>query len=202
MDGGTDCALSAHFLRLKPCRGLLYDQLETVFEQMRLVQVIRVEFLQTTGASMTNETALFLKLLLHAGLIDVYNESLDQLLMESSTLDGVLLELAFCNQNINQSITLLRDFTYHKDIDHNVVYSRIMSVFRNQYLNQTMSQDEVSEAMHLAAMNSGKEMSQPWESIKNLIYYYEEVVDGYYPEDIYHEQFLDLLLGKEGLDSE
>ena len=78
----------------------------------------------------------------------------------------------------------------------------MMSVFQNQYLNQTMSQDEVSEAMHLAAMNSGKEMSLPWEPIKNLIFYYEEVVDGYYPEDIYHEQFLDLLIGKERLESE
>ncbi len=151
---------------------------------------------------MTNETALFLKLLLHVGLIDVYHENLDQLLTETSDLEGVLLELAFCNQNINRSISLLRDYTYHKDINHQEGYSRIISVFRNQYLNQKMSQDEVSEAMHLAAMNSGKEMSLPWESIKNLIYYYEEVVDGYYPEDIYHEQFLDLLLGKERLDSE
>ena len=151
---------------------------------------------------MTNETALFLRLLLHAGLLDVYRENLDQLLTEESDLDGVLLELAFCTQNINKSISLLRDFTYHKDIDHHEVYSRMMSVFQNQYLNQTMSQDEVSEAMHLAAMNSGKEMSLPWEPIKNLIFYYEEVVDGYYPEDIYHEQFLDLLIGKERHESE
>lgn len=150
---------------------------------------------------MTNETAFFLMLLLHAGFLDTYNENLDQLLTETSDINGVLLELAFCSQNINQSISLLRDSTYDKVIDHNEVFSRILTVFQNHYINQTKSQDDLLEAMHLVAMNSGKEMSEPWEPMKNLVFYYEEVLDGYYPEDIFHEEFLDVLFGHERKDS-
>lgn len=153
------------------------------------------------GEIMSNETALYLKLLLHAGLIDDYNECLNQLLIEAPNGNGVLLELAFCNQDVNKSISLLRDYTYAKHVDQNVLFEKMRVVFQKHYLSQAMTQAEILEAMHVAAINAENDMEQPWESVKNLMYYYEEVVDGYYDEDFFHEQFLDLLMGHKRSDA-
>ncbi|MEZ4627484.1 MAG: hypothetical protein R2912_05175 [Eubacteriales bacterium] len=111
---------------------------------------------------MTNETAAYLKLLLHGGLKDVFFQQLEEMLNDAPVLEGVLLELSYIDDDIERAISCLNDYLLGKRVDYDSVAEMIRTQVWDLFCNRRLRQSEVVSALCCMAENTGFETVQPW----------------------------------------
>ena len=146
---------------------------------------------------MTNEVAIYLKLLLKIGFHDKYFQYLERILSEEPKLSGILLELSFCGQDVNKAISCLLKHTYCEIINYDIVASMILEDFKELYLSKQISMQDLIIAMHIVAIDSEQEQVQPWRTMEKLYFDYDDGLEEMYPNDFIEELLTDFLLNSE-----
>ena len=144
---------------------------------------------------MTYETALYLKLLLQAGMVDSYLVSLDSLLEVETSLSGILLELSYVDNDALEAITLLEDYLHGQKVDHDAVAERLRIELFDLYSDEKMNQSQVVCAFSNMAKYSGHETSEPWYSMLMMEEYYCLAVQGDTDADRFNEAYFDFISG-------
>ena len=138
---------------------------------------------------MTNETALYFKMLLNAGMIDSYRERLNAVLEENPELDGLLLELAFSNNDFQEALLLLEEFLYGQKVDCYAVVDMLRSDLLNMYSAGRMNQSEIVTALYKMAINADYEMSEPWYTMLVFEDFYSLAIQGISDINRFNEAF-------------
>ncbi|MEZ4508988.1 MAG: hypothetical protein R2881_04880 [Eubacteriales bacterium] len=139
---------------------------------------------------MTNETAAYLKLLLHGGLKDVFFQQLEEMLNDAPVLEGVLLELSYIDDDIERAISCLNDYLLGKRVDYDSVAEMIRTQVWDLFCNRRLRQSEVVSALCCMAENTGFETVQPWCSMLVMESYYCLAVQGNMDANRFNEAFL------------
>jgi len=134
---------------------------------------------------MTNETALYYKLLLQSGLRDLYKKQVEQLFLERHNLSDIELELFNSKGDEQRTISALQAFINGKQTDYDAVCARLTEDIRIKYENGEMSQAVVVGVMRKAAEQTGKQEKEPWYSMYRMSEYYQFALEGRYEKPLF-----------------
>ena len=96
---------------------------------------------------MTPERAAYHRLMLLAGLQEEFTKELDFALETEDPITAPILDLAFCMSDLNQTVSVLYNYSIGYSVDEQQVYDMIMAEFRRQYVSRQMNAKEVCEAL-------------------------------------------------------
>lgn len=111
---------------------------------------------------MNYDEAFYHQLMLEAGITDKYTATLDHLLEIEDPLSDIVLELSSSGSDINKAISCLRNYTLDKTIDYNAVFDMVLEHLRRKYFDRELTIEELTDAMSIIAVNSGKWQDEPW----------------------------------------
>lgn len=111
---------------------------------------------------MDYDEAFYHQLMLEAGITDKYTATLDHLLEIEDPLSDIVLELSSSGSDINKAISCLRNYTLDKTIDYNAVFDMVLEHLRRKYFDRELTIEELTDAMSIIAVNSGKWQDEPW----------------------------------------
>ena len=139
------------------------------------------------------DDAYYHLLLLQSGLDDGYDAWLDGYLEEEDPLSDIVLNLASCGSNVNETISCLNAYCGKKPaVDERQLCDRLRNYLKDAYHSGRMSQREVVEVMHRIALANG----DPWGVEVDLwdeFYYMEDrldlVDDGIASREVFDEAF-------------
>ncbi len=148
---------------------------------------------------MTNETALYFKLLLQTGMTDEYARQTAQLFYTEQSLSGVLLELFECKSeadrgNPDPAISILAQATRDKKIDTDAVLALFTETLRLALDDGRMTQEAVVKAMRLAAEQTGKWEREPWYSMYHMTTYYAHALNGKFDKALFDDALQNFLV--------
>ena len=140
------------------------------------------------------DDAYYHLLLMRAGLDDGYDAWLDGYLEAQDPLSEIVLNLALCGSNVNETISCLNAYCGPKpEVDERKICDRLRNFFKNAYHRQQMDQRSVVDAMYRIACAHG----DPGDFAFNLwgdFYYMEDclelVEDGIASKEVFDEAFL------------
>ena len=146
---------------------------------------------------MKMDDAYYHLLLLRTGLDDGYDAWLDGYLETEDPLSDIVLKLASCGSNMNETISCLNAYCGPRPyVDERMICDRLRNFLKDAYHSGRMSQREVVDAMHRVAMAHGA----PWNvetDIWDEFYYMEDrldlVDDGIASREIFDSAFLEFL---------
>ena len=138
---------------------------------------------------MTNETALYLEMLLNAGMIDTYCERLNAILDEEPILEGFLLDLAFLYDDLREALSILKEFLYGQKVDCYAVVDMLRADLLNMYNADKMNQSEIVSALYKMAINADYEMSEPWYTMLVFEDFYSLAIHGISDINRFNEAF-------------
>ena len=139
------------------------------------------------------DDAYYHLLLLQSGLDDGYDTWLDGYLEEEDPLSDIVLNLASCGSNVNETISCLNAYCGPKPyVNERQLCDRLRNYMKDAYQSGQMSQREVVDAMHRIAMAHGA----PWDveaDIWDEFYYMEDrldlVDDGFASREVFDSAF-------------
>ena len=139
------------------------------------------------------DDAYYHLLLMRAGLDDGYDAWLDGYLEAEDPLSDIVLNLASCGSNMNETISCLNAYCGEKTaVDESQLCDRLRIFLKNAYHGGRMSQREVVDVMHRIASANG----DPWGAEADLwdeFYYMEDrldqVDDGIASREVFDEAF-------------
>ena len=132
---------------------------------------------------MTYEHAVYFKLLLLCGYTDELQTYVDNALIEQNPISDVILELSQKDNDkntlsiLNQHLSKVND----DDIDYNnTVFNLVMDFLKKEYTNGNLSMKEITDLMYKIALNTARELEEPWQSMYFLGDFYAEAEEGYF----------------------
>ena len=139
------------------------------------------------------DDAYYHLLLLQSGLDDGYDAWLDGYLETEDPLSDIVLNLASCGSNMNETISCLNAHCGLKPaVDERKICDRLRNFLKDAYHNGRMSQREVVDAMHRIALAH----DAPWDSETDIwdeFYYMEDrldlVDDGFASREVFDNAF-------------
>ena len=109
---------------------------------------------------MTPERAAYHRLMLLAGLQEEFEKALDSALETEDPITSPILDLAFCMSDLNQTVSVLYNYTQDYSVDEQQVYDMIMTELRRQYVGKQMNAGEVCEV--LSKIQHICDFGEPW----------------------------------------
>ena len=139
---------------------------------------------------MTPEQAQYYLLMLRMGEYDEYDAFLDRLLLEQDPLSPLVLELAFCMSDREQTISVLHNFLLDHPADDSQVCGRLLRDMARCWRDRSMSAEEISDFLYRCALNSGQDhWEDPWYRLYDFTYALEEYEDGWITREVFLADF-------------
>ena len=140
------------------------------------------------------DDAYYHLLLMKSGLDDGYDAWLDGYLEAEDPLSDIVLNLASCGSNMNETISSLNAYCGQKpEVDERAICDRLRNFLKDAYHSGRMSQREVVDAMYRIACAHG-DPDDFYFDIWGDFYYLEDslylVESGIVSEDVFQEVFL------------
>ena len=121
---------------------------------------------------MTNEEAKACLLLLRLGFREAYDRKLDEALEQEDPLSGLTLALALCGADLNDTISQLKSFTDHKDINDEAVLDLVWQEIRRLYCNGVLRSWQLPDVtLYCYADFPNTDL---WDTVRECCYDYED----------------------------
>lgn len=143
---------------------------------------------------MTPESAAYYRLMLLSGLREEFDRELDQALETEDPISPLILDLAFCMSDLEQTISVLYNYTLRFRIDQQQVYDRILAELRRQYTEKLLSPVQLTRIMFQVAQNCDDSSDEPWMRLCYPTYAYELVEEGFVSGEAFDAAFEAFLL--------
>ena len=147
---------------------------------------------------MTPERAAYHRLMLLAGLQEDFEKELDFALDTEDPITAPILDLAFCMSDLNQTISVLYNYTLDYSVDEQQVYDMIMTELRRQYVGKQMNAGEVCEV--LSKIQHICDFGEPWLDLYTYLYEYELLDEGMISQEVFEVGFESVFLHGERMD--
>lgn len=138
---------------------------------------------------MTPERAAYHRLMLLAGLREEYDRELDHTLETADPITSPELDLAFCMSDLDETISVLYNYTLAHHIDQDRVYDMIITELRRLYAEKQLSSVQLVDIMYTMAQNCENSYAQPWYQLRYPSYEYESVEDGLISQEVFDIAF-------------
>lgn len=145
---------------------------------------------------MTLEQAYTHKLLLQAGIYDIYDNWIKKQLEIEDPLTDIILMLSTCGSNINNTISILHNYTIKKPINKSIVFDSIRLILKDKYLSGELSKEECLDAMYIIGAAEGNDIKEPWQALCYLRDYYDLALSGVMRMDSFNHMFDDFIFSK------
>lgn len=147
---------------------------------------------------MTPDQAQHHLVMLRMGESDEYDAALDRLLLEQNPLSPLVLELAFCMSDREQTISVLRHYLLDHPADQAKCMESQLALVRRKYLAKTMTAAEAAQYLFRLIVAGGWE--EPWDDLWRYCDVYELYEDGFLSQTVFEQCFEAELLRGESLD--
>lgn len=134
---------------------------------------------------MTNEIAVYLKLMLQSGMEQVYFSRIQELLGDGRDLVGLERSLYRFRKDAKRSIAILIRNTNIKRVDYDAVLALLVEELRKQYVTGGMTQSAVVSAMHYAARQTTKYTYEPWATMDQMSDWYCYAMEEKMPKEAF-----------------
>ena len=148
---------------------------------------------------MTPEQAQNFLLMLRMGEYEEYDAALDRLLVEQDPLSPLVLELAFCMSDREQTISVLHNFLLDHPADEAQLMESQLEWVRKQYREKAMTATQA--AAYLSRVYHTKSGTAPWWELWPYLDDYDLYTDGTISQAVFETCFDALLLRGEHLNS-
>ena len=136
---------------------------------------------------MTPQQAQYHLLMLRLGEYDEYDKALDRLLEEQDPLSPLVLELAFCMSDRQQTISVLHNFLLDHPADERQLMESQLDWVRKQYTEKSMT--AVQAAEYLSRVYYIKSDLEPWWEMFIYLDDYELYTDGMISLSVFEQCF-------------
>ena len=147
---------------------------------------------------MTPEQAQYFLLMLRMGEYDQYDAFLDRLLVEQDPLSPLVLELAFCMSDREQTISVLHNFLLDHPADEAQLMESQLEWVRKQYREKAMTATQAAD--YLYGLIVANDWDEPWSDLWQYYDVYELYDDGIISQTVFEQCFEAALLRGEDLD--
>ena len=147
---------------------------------------------------MTPERAAYHRLMLLAGLQEEFEKDLDFALETEDPITAPILDLAFCMSDLNQTVSVLYNYTLDYAVDEQQVYDMIMAELRRQYACKRLNAREVCEV--LIKIQHICDFGEPWIELYSYLYEYELLDEGMISQEVFEAGFESIFLHGERID--
>ena len=147
---------------------------------------------------MTPERAAYHRLMLLVGLQEEFERELDFALETEYPITAPILDLAFCMFNLDQTVSVLYNYTLDYSVDEQQVYDMIMTELRRQYVGKQMNAGEVCEV--LSKIQHICDFGEPWLDLYTYLYEYELLDEGMISQEVFEVGFESVFLHGERID--
>ena len=113
---------------------------------------------------MTPERAAYHRLMLLCGLREEFDRELDQALEDEDPIRAPILDLAFCMSDLDQTISVLYNYTLRHRVDWQQVYDMLLAELRRQYAEKLLTPAQLAHIMFSIAQNCDDPLAEPWEA--------------------------------------
>lgn len=134
---------------------------------------------------MTNETAVYLKLMLQSGMEQVYFSRIQEMLGDGRNLAGLERSLYRFREDAARSSAILVRNTRGMRVDYDAVLALLVEELRKQYMAGGMTQSAVVSAMHYAARQTTKYTYEPWATMDQMSDWYCYAMEEKIPKDAF-----------------
>ena len=138
----------------------------------------------------------FYKLLLQAGIPEPYEAALNTALVQESPLSELVLDLSTCMSNVNQTISLLHQYTMQFDVDLSQVADMVWEYLHDQYCNKKRPISELRYVMYRIAGCLDDWFEEPWYTMHVFELLWDDVKAGLISEDDLLHMMDDFLMSK------
>lgn len=145
---------------------------------------------------MIPELAFYHKLMLQAGATDRYEQYIDQTLEKTEQPGDLLLDLACCLSDLNQTISLLYQYTLAHPVDMDAVASLVWEDLHRRYVEKQHPLPELREIMYRIAESSGCRFGEPWYTMGFFELCWDEVEMGLLNRDEFLKSMESFLLNR------
>ena len=149
---------------------------------------------------MTPERAAYHRLMLIAGLREEFDRELDETLATADPIPSPELDLAFCMSDLDETISVLYNYTLQFPIDQAYVYDMIITELRRQYTDKLLSSVQLVSILYTMAENCENSYDEPWDQLRYPAYDYELVEDGLISQQVFDIAFEAYFLHRERVD--
>lgn len=136
---------------------------------------------------MTPDRAQYHLLMLRMGEYDEYDRELDRLLLEQDPLSELVLELAFCMSDRQQTISVLRNFLLDHPADPAVLYQAQRDWLRAQCERKSMTPEAMCQYMLFLMQEN--DYADPWCELYPFLYEYELYDEGLISKEVFEKCF-------------
>ena len=147
---------------------------------------------------MTPERAAYHRLMLFAGLQEEFERELDFALETEDPITAPILDLAFCMSDLNQTVSVLNNYTLDYSVDEQQVYDMIMAELRMQYVSKKLNAREICEV--LSKIQRICDFGEPWIELYSYLYEYELLDEGMISREVFEAGFESVFLHGERID--
>ena len=147
---------------------------------------------------MTPERAAYHRLMLLVGLQEEFERELDFALETEDPITAPILDLAFCMSDLNQTVSVLHNYTLDYSVDEQQVYDMIMAELRRQYAGKKLNAGEVCEV--LSKIQHICDFGEPWLDLYTYLYEYELLDEGIISQEVFETGFESVFLHGERID--
>ncbi len=145
---------------------------------------------------MTNETVVFLKLLLQSGMEQAYFTRVQEMFGTKYDLVGVERSLFRFREDAKRSAAILVRISHGKRIDYDAVLAQLVDELKKQYIDGNMTQSAVVSAMHYAARQTPKYTYEPWATMDQMSDWYCFAIEGKIPKEAFDKALYAFLTEK------
>lgn len=147
---------------------------------------------------MTPERAAYHRLMLLAGVQEEFEKDLDFALETEDPITAPILDLAFCMSDLNQTVSVLYNYTLDYSVDEQQVYDMIMAELRRQYVGKELNATQVCEV--LSKIQCICDFGEPWLDLYSYLYEYELLDEGMISEEVFETGFESVFLHDKRID--
>ena len=136
---------------------------------------------------MTPEQAQYYLTLLKLGEYDEYDRALDRLLEEQDPLSELVLELAFCMSDREQTISVLHNFLLDHPADEGKLMERQLDWVLTQYREKAMT--ALQSSQYLYFLITEHDWEEPWVELYKYCDVHELYEDGFISQAVFEQCF-------------
>lgn len=147
---------------------------------------------------MTCEDAHYYLLLLQAGFTKEFDARFDERLASDTPYSDIVIDLAMCRSDVNETISLLRQYCDGKDVSEAVLCERLRLYLKDAYHSGRLTKKEIVDAMHSFAVaqrySDDRDFNERiWYDMHYMVDLYEMAADGIASWENFDAIFLDYL---------